>query len=209
MIERGQHKLLNLEAEAIRLADRVRALRRVAGLTLQGLAERSTLSASTLSKIENGQLSPTYETILRLANGFGVDVSTLFSGEESTPVVTARRTVTRRDQGVVHDSPQYRYEMLATEVSHKAFIPLVTTIKARDIAEFGELPRHDGEEFIYVLSGSIALHTSHYDVVLLQAGDSCYLDSTMGHAIVSAGETDAEVLWITAGHRDVPSGQSS
>ncbi|CAM3832342.1 XRE family transcriptional regulator [Kerstersia gyiorum] len=186
------------EPEISVLAGKLRSLRRSAKLTLQQLSERSGISISALSKIENGQLSPTYEKIAALANGLAVNVSELFSSELAGQETTrpGRRSVTYRGQGVIHDAPQYIYEILNADLADKRFIPLLTTIKARDSAEFPELLRHDGEEFIYVLDGCVVLHTDSYAPLTLQAGDSCYFDSTMGHVCVSSGDADATILWV-------------
>jgi len=173
----------------------LRRMRREAGLTLQDLADRCGLASSTLSKIENGQMSPTYDTILRVAGGLGIDIAELFSGTASHDI-GGRRTLTRRGQGIVRSTNQYSYEMLAAELSGKQFIPLLTTIKARSIADFPSLVRHSGEEFFYVLSGQVTLHTEHYAPTVLDVGDSCHFDSTMGHACVSTGEEPARILWI-------------
>lgn len=184
--------------KAEQLAGIARRLRRRAGLTLQEVGRRCGLSVSTLSKIENSQLSPSYETILRLANGLSVDVTELFSAESSVVMATGRRSVTRRGHGVRHVSPQYQYEMYSADLSRKQFIPLVTRITARRIEDFPQLPRHEGEEFIYVLSGAVELHTEHYEPVRLEPGDGCYLDSVMGHACISVGPGDAQILWISS-----------
>jgi mannose-6-phosphate isomerase-like protein (cupin superfamily) len=98
----------------------------------------------------------------------------------------------------VHPSPQYLYEMLCTDLSRKHFVPQITRIVARSLADFSELPRHDGEEFIYVVSGAVELHTEFYEPTRLDEGDAAYFDSTMGHALVSVGAGDATVLWVTA-----------
>lgn len=178
-----------------RLGFIVRTLRHRAGLTLVELAERGELAASTISKIEAGQLSPGYETIQRLAIGLGIDVAELFQSPLGT-VPTGRRGVTRRGQGVHHESSHYEYEALAPDLSKKQFLPLVATIKARSATSFGDLPSHAGEEFVYVVSGSITVHSEHYEPLLLEEGDSVYFDSRGGHALVSNGPTDAKVIWI-------------
>lgn len=181
----------------------VRRLRGDRGLTMQALARQSGLSVSTISKIENRQISPTYDTLLRVATGLGVDVADLFAAPSQTRVA-GRRTITRRGEGVVHRTPQYIYEMLCGELSAKRFIPLVTTVTAHAVAEFPGLIRHEGEEFIYVLSGRVTLHTQHYAPTVLNASDSCYFDSQMGHACVSAGAEDAVVLWVCSHARALP-----
>jgi transcriptional regulator with XRE-family HTH domain len=172
-----------------------KALRTRAGLTLTELAERAGLAISTISKIETGQLSPGYETIQRLAIGLGIDVAELFKPRVES-VSTGRRGVTRKGQGVRHQSDHYEYEALAADLSQKRFLPLVATIKARSVEEFGQLPAHEGEEFVYVISGSLTLHTEHYEPLSLGAGDSVYFDSRAGHALVSADDEDARIVWI-------------
>lgn len=179
------------------LAAKLRLLRRNAELTLQQLSRRCGISASALSKIENGQLSPTYEKIAALALGLNVEVGELFS-----PTVKAaplgRRSVTRRNQGVAHRTDQYTYEMLHTDLADKRFIPLVTTVRAHDRAEFTKLLSHDGEELLFVLTGEVILHTEGYEPLHMSPGDSCYFDSRMGHACVSGTEEDATVLWVSS-----------
>lgn len=183
------------DATADVLAIKLRLLRRNADLTLQQLSQRCGISPSALSKIENGQLSPTYEKIAALARGLEVEVGELFSPVQQ-PSLGARRSVTRGGEGLAHRTPQYAYELLHADLANKRFIPLLTTIKAHDRAQFSRLLSHDGEEMIYVLRGKVWLHTDCYAPVELSAGDSCYFDSTMGHACISGSDEDAQVLWV-------------
>lgn len=174
---------------------RIRQLRLERGLTLQQLAKRCELAASTISKVEQNQISPTYENVLRLADGLRVDVAELFSPTPSR-MMLGRRSVTRAGQGAKLRSAQYDYEMLCADLSSKQFIPLLTTLSAHSIKEFPHYISHDGEEFIFVLSGVVELHTDIYEPLRLQKGDSCYFDSTMGHACLSVGDQDAVILWV-------------
>ena len=183
------------EAATSVLATKLRLLRRQADLTLQQLSDRCGISVSTLSKIEHGQLSPTYEKIAALAKGLDIEVGELFSPPQQS-ALRARRSVTRQGEGVQHRTQQYVYEMLHTDLSDKRFIPLFTTIKAHERAEFPKLLNHDGEEMVYVISGKVMVHTDAYAPLELAAGDSCYFDSSMGHACVSSGDEDAQVLWV-------------
>ena len=177
------------------LAVIVKALRTRAGLTLTELAERSDLAASTISKIETGQLSPGYENIQRLAMGLEVDVAELFMPRIDT-VSTGMRGVTRKGGGVLHQSENYEYEALAADLSKKQFLPLFATIKARSVEEFAALPSHEGQEFVYVISGTLELHSEHYVPLALGPGDSVYFDSRAGHALVSTGKEEAKILWV-------------
>jgi transcriptional regulator with XRE-family HTH domain len=173
----------------------VQALRQRAGLTLSELSKASGISASALSKIENGQMSPTYDTMIRLAKGLDVDMPELF-GASPKEQINGRRVITRRGAGLVQRTPHYSYEMLCADITNKAFVPLLTTIHARSREDFGTLTRHEGEEFFYVMSGALLLYTEHYAPTRLEAGDCAYFDSRMGHALVSVSDEPAMVLWI-------------
>jgi uncharacterized cupin superfamily protein len=86
--------------------------------------------------------------------------------------------------------------MLCTDIARKQLVPLLTTVHARSVSEFPALVTHAGEEFVYILNGVVTLTTEHYAPLTLAAGDSCYFDSTMGHALISAGEEAATLLWV-------------
>lgn len=177
------------------LARRVRSLRDLAGLTLRELGLRSGVSISALSKIENRQLSPTYEKIVALAHGLGVDVATLFAGEPARNVI-GRRSITRKGQGINYNTSNYGYQLLCADLAHKRMIPLVTRVNAREIKDFGPLLSHAGEELIMVLTGRIVLHTEFYEPTELAAGDCVYFDSCMGHGCVAQGLEEATVFWV-------------
>ncbi|MBR1175228.1 helix-turn-helix transcriptional regulator [Bradyrhizobium sp. KB893862 SZCCT0404] len=181
--------------QSVKISGIVKTLRKRAGLTLAELAERSGVSTSTISKIETGQLLPGYEVILGLSIGLGVEVAELFR-MNLTEAPTGRRGVTRSGAGAKYNSPRYVYEALAPDVSKKHFLPLVATVKARSVREFGRLPSHEGEEFVYVLSGSVRLYSEHYEPLELDAGDSAYFDSRSGHALISTSPDDATVVWV-------------
>ena len=184
------------------LAVRVRELRNENKTTLKILSERSAISTATLSKIENNQLQPSYDTILKLAKGLDVDISTLFLAQPLTASRT-RLSVTEADNGIRHDSDHYIYEMLNTDLTTKKMIPLKALIKAGTKVEPHDLIAHDGEEFVLVLSGTINVHTEHYAPRLLKKGDSAYFDSTMRHAMEAIEGEDASVFWMCSSEHAV------
>lgn len=182
-------------ADKAAFGERLRQLRRRAAMTLQEFSMRTGLATSTLSKIENGQISPTYDSIQRLADGLEIDVTELFLSRQ-TPLITGRRSVTKSGAGTRHETANYCYEMLSADLTKKKMIPLITTLKAQSITEFGPLIRHDGEEFVHVLCGTIEIHTDVYEPLRLGVGDSCYFDSSMSHGLIACGPEVARVLWV-------------
>ena len=76
-------------------------------------------------------------------------------------------------------------------------LPYKAAIRARGFEDFPDWVRHDGEEFLLVLSGAVSLITEFYEPVGLRSGDSAYYDASMGHCVVSTSAEDAVVLWVT------------
>jgi hypothetical protein len=78
-------------------------------------------------------------------------------------------------------------------------IPIIGLVRVRTLEEFGDLIRHPGEEFVYVIEGSIELHTEFYEPIILKPGEGAYLDSNMGHAYLAApGCDEAKILGVCA-----------
>ncbi len=189
-------------SDAPTLGSFLRRLRGQEGWTLKQMSERTGIPVSTLSKIEHNRLTLTYDKLLQLAQRLGLRMSELFaeSAEPADPQqqpVTARRSVGKLDRAVRVETANYDYFYMNTELRRKRMIPIVTKIRARSVAEFGELVRHSGEEFIYVLEGAVEVHTEFYDPVVLHEGESIYIDSNMGHAYLAAeGCAEATVLGV-------------
>lgn len=178
----------------------VKTLRIERGWTLAEVSRRTGYRVSSLSKIENDRVSLTYDKLLRLSAAFEVDISRLFGGRESPPTPhAARLIVTRAGEGKSINSKNYAHLYPAAELLNKRLIPIVVENLARSIDEFGELVRHSGEEYVYVLEGELDVYTSVYAPVRLKKGDSIYLDSSMGHAYVSASDGPCRVLGVCSG----------
>src|SRR3546814_10294564 len=82
-------------------------------------------------------------------------------------------------------------------------MPFFTRIKAYQVAENEGWSHHEGEEFVYVLNGTIELHTEYYQPTVLSAGDCFYIDSRMRHRVINLGDTAADVIWVSTRH-EVP-----
>ena len=149
--------------------------------------------------MEHDRLTLTYDKLQQLSQRLGMRMSELFaeSSEQASQLITARRSIGTIERSVRVETPNYDYYYLCTELRRKRMVPAITKIRAKNSEQFGDLVRDAGEEYIYVLKGSIVVNTEFYDPVVLNEGESIYLDSNMGHAYLAAeGCDEAEVLGV-------------
>ncbi|MDG3085655.1 XRE family transcriptional regulator [Vibrio hannami] len=183
--------------EPLKLGEKIKDIRAKLGITLEEASQRTGLARSTLSKIENEQISPTFQAMQKLASGLQIDMPQLFEPPKSK-AATGRRDITRHEQGKPHPTSTYEHELLATQLSNKKMMPFKTRVRARSFDDYGDWVKHDGEEFLLVLEGEVTLFTEFYEPINLCEGDSVYYDASMGHMLASVSETDALILWVTA-----------
>ena len=176
----------------------LRAFRRKQGWTLAEVSQKTGLPVSTLSRIETDQISPTYDQLSKLSVGLCIDMAQLLSGDmdEAKPLQTARRSVNRAGEGQILDTPMQSLRYLSIDLTNKQFAPIIGEIKAHSLEEAGEFHRHNGEEFIFVVSGELELHSESYTPLRLRPGDSVYFDSSMPHAYVAVGKDPCKILSI-------------
>jgi transcriptional regulator with XRE-family HTH domain len=181
------------------LGERLRTIRQARKWTLHEASKRSSVGRSTLSKIENGLMSPTLDLLKKITRGMEIDLVDLFNERSENSGPRGRRSITRRGEGKVNLTKAYRHELLATDISKKRMLPFRTIVTARSLDEFDNWESHDGEEVLIVMSGTVEVHTEYYAPARLEKGDSIYFDSRMGHCVVSVGEGNAEVVWVCSG----------
>ena len=179
----------------------IRTLRKRNGLTLAELSGRTGLAVSTLSKLEMGHVSLSYDKLMLISKGLDIDMVELLDTTPhpaGPPTHGQRRIVHRAGEGRHVETRSYSQIYLATELLNKRFTPIFCELHARTLddffAEFGDFIRHPGEEFTYVIEGEVAFHTDLYAPVSLRAGDSIYFDSEMGHAYLKASDAPCRVI---------------
>jgi transcriptional regulator with XRE-family HTH domain len=177
------------------------------GLTLLELSERTGLPSSSVSRMENGKTALTFDKLLKFSEALGVDVMEVIGdtgGASPSPSMSLeaprdgamRRSIGRAGEGEVVETPRGNYLYLVAELLHKQFVPIVGDVLAKDISTYGEYAQHPGEEFVYVLSGTLELHTEMYTPAVLEEGDYVYFDSGMRHAYIARGDKPCRVLSI-------------
>ena len=204
-MRKGDKALTPTKSRRPTLGSLMRGLRLRNHWTLKEMSERTGIPLSTLAKVEHDRLTLTYDKLLQLSQRLNLRMSDLFSeadGGADAPI-TARRSIGRLSNAIRVNTPNYEYFYMCPELRRKRMVPTVTRIRARSVEEFGELVHHPGEEYIYVLQGPVEIHTEFYEPIVLQTGESIYIDSTMGHAYVAPkGHDEALVLGVCSSASD-------
>lgn len=179
----------------------LRRARLAQGLSLRALAARVGMPYSTLSKLENGKMALTYDKLIRLAQALNVDIKDLVSeGEPAVaPAAIGRRSVTRAGEELDAESERHVHHYPAADLLGKMMIPIIIDVQARSVEELGGLVRHAGEEYLYVLRGTMELHSDLYEPLPLAPGDSIYFDSGMAHGYVRTSPGPCTILTVCAG----------
>ncbi|WP_054589296.1 helix-turn-helix domain-containing protein [Sphingopyxis macrogoltabida] len=191
-----------LASSRLKVGAAVREKRVAAGLSLAQLAEQIGVALSTMSKIENGKLSTSFERLDSICRALDADLAE-FLGSEGMAVAPPsplsfgmRRSVTLPDEGTLIDAGGYLEWFLAADLLNKRFQPIIAEILLDDIANYGPFTSHSGEEFNYVLEGEVEFHTEIYAPVRLAAGASIYFDAEMKHAHIRIGKGRCRILAI-------------
>ncbi len=142
-------------------------------------------------------MSPTYDALKKLARGLAISVPQLFT-PPSKPQVMGRMAVTKSGEGQAQATANNEHEILIGALTRKQMLHYRATIRARALEVFDSWVRHDGEEFLYVLTGVVRLFTEFYEPVELRWGDSAYYDAATGHNLIGLSDEDATVLWVTS-----------
>ena len=178
----------------------LREIRTEKGWTLTEVSERTGIPVSTLSKIETGKMSLSYEKLLRLSRGLEIDITQLFAAATLQPeahhTASGRRSITPLGEGPSIQTATYNYTYPSADLLNKLLNPMIIEIKVRSIEDFGDLMRHTGEEYVLVLDGECEFHSDIYAPSLLKTGDSIYFDASMGHGYVAVGDGPCRILSV-------------
>lgn len=186
------------EVKELQIGQQIRQLRQEQRMTLQDLSKATDLSKPLLSQIENEQVIPPLATLLRIAKALGTPLHTFFQDEDNTQkclVVRAGEQHPTRRRPKLDGPPQpYRYSSLAYGKKHKHMEPFLMEFEPHQTEQVFQV-QHPGEEFLYLLEGSVELCYGD-DVYVLNAGDSAYWDSNELHSVKAAGEQVARGIAI-------------
>lgn len=178
---------------------RLRELRKRKGLTLKQLSQSSGVPLSTLSKIELGQTSLSYDKLMAIALSLDVEMSAFMQTGDHPTDTAALAGLAIKVSSVNHDeyaTENYQHKFLFGDVGGKVMTPILATVFSRDSDEFIDFIRHRGQEFAFVLSGSVRIVFENGKTIELKKDEAAYFDSSVGHMYLSMSKTPAKVLAV-------------
>ncbi len=185
-------------AEKNNIGVKVAQIRESRKISRQELAERSELDTGLIDRIEAGELIPSLSPLVKIARVLGVRLGTFLDDQEHIgPVLTRSgdrpKAVMFSEKGRAGRA-DLDFHALGADKTGRHMEPFVIDIhpsSAREIV----LSAHEGEEFIFVLSGTVEVSYGR-ETYLLEEGDSIYYDSIVSHNVHCKSDRDARILAV-------------
>ncbi len=172
---------MSTNAQQIQLiALRIKDLRDIAGLTPDEVAQKTGIDLEEYEAYETGTRDFSFSHLFNIAEALGVDISDLLTGE--SPKLHGY-VLTRGGQGLQFNRrQQYEYHHLAYNFKDKLSEPFIVTVRQDEPDAVKQAHSHEGQEFDYVLEGTLKIELGGNDLYL-KPGDSVYYDSALPHAM--------------------------
>jgi len=172
----------------MKLGSKLKRLRLTRGYTQEELADRCDLSRSFISQLESDKVSPSVETLERILRVLGTDLKHFFSDEQ-------KKIIFKKDERVpVYDLPKgVTMEILMDAVEDKELDAKIVELEPG--AQTDQESYHDGDEFGYVIEGSVDIYIDgkRYRA---NEGECFYYSGDCVHYMRNPGKEKAKVLWI-------------
>lgn len=172
------------------IGNKIKQLRIKHSLTQEELANRSELSKGFISQVERNLTSPSIATLVDILESLGTNLQNFFNDREEEKIV-----FTQDDVFIKQDSEnQYELRWLVANSQKNSMEPILLILEPGGC--YKEDDPHEGEEFGYVIGGSIYVHIGNRKLKA-KKGDSFYYKANANHNISNAGKSKAVILWIS------------
>lgn len=172
------------------IGDKIKRMRIEKGLTQEELANRCELSKGFISQVENDLTSPSIATLIDILEILGTNLNEFFSDEREEKVAYTYDDMFE----TVNEELKYSLMWLVPNAQKNEMEPIMITLEPT--GRYIEESPHEGEEFGYVLSGTIILHLGDKQFKV-KKGESFYYKPKSNHYISNCGKTAAKVIWIS------------
>ena len=182
------------------VGSKIKGLRETKNLSVEEIAERSGLTIDQINSIENDQNLPSLGPLIKIARALGVRLGTFMDDNDALGPVVCRAEDRERDtsisfsNGATDARKHMEYHPLAQQKAGRHMEPFVIDINPEETPDF-QLSAHEGEEFIYVMSGEVEIVYGK-DTYSLKEGDSIFYDSIVKHHVHGAPGKSAKILAV-------------
>ncbi len=190
-----------MENQITEIAQRIHAMRDILEISPEAMAARLGVSVEDYIEYESGRRDFSFTFLYGCAKIFGIDIVELITGE--TPKLSFY-TIVRHDCGLpIKRREGFTYNHLAYSFKHKKAEPFLVKapFRAEEQNEPIALSHHKGQEFDYIISGSLKVAMEDH-IEILHAGDSIYYDSGHGHGMIATGGEECVFLALVFGEKE-------
>lgn len=178
------------------VGSKIKGIRESKSLSVEEIAERSGLSVEQVNSIENDENLPSLGPLIKIARALGVRLGTFLDDSDALGPVVCRAEEHNNSISFSNDASDARKNMeyfsLAKEKAGRHMEPFIIDIQPSEEKDF-KLSAHEGEEFIFVLSGELEIEYGK-EKYLLKEGDSIYYDSIVKHHVHGVAGKAARIL---------------
>ncbi|HIS68091.1 MAG TPA: helix-turn-helix transcriptional regulator [Candidatus Gallacutalibacter stercoravium] len=184
-----------METRIMEIAERIRALREIMDFSVEEMAQALHVTQEEYLAHENGEQDFNFTFLYNCADKFGVDIVELLTGENPRlsfySVMRAGEGLDiKRRKGFKYEHLNYRFKDKIAET----FLVTAPYLESEQNAPI-HLSTHEGQEFDYILSGSLKARMEDH-IEVLNAGDAIYYDSSRGHGMIATGGQECVFLAV-------------
>ena len=171
---------------------KIKNMRELKQLSISEVAERSGLSVEQIERIEKNMDIPSLAPLIKISRVLGVRLGTFLDDHEELGPVVSRKQNTPED--VMRIDRHMSYLSLSADKSGRHMEPFLIDVNAPESPDL-IMSTHEGEEFIYVLKGTVEINYGK-NTYVLEKGDSIYYDSIIEHHVHALNGEAAKILGI-------------
>ena len=172
------------------IGDKIKRLRVKNSLTQEELADRSELTKGFISQVERDLTSPSIATLVDILEGLGTNLKDFFNETIDEKIVFTK------EDAFESENNEYKYvlQWIIPNAQKNSMEPILIDLEPGGRSK--EDYPHKGEEFGYVIQGSIYLHAGA-EKLKVRKGESFYFKANSNHYISNAGKTNTSVIWVS------------
>lgn len=181
------------------VGEKIKSLRETKEISIAELAERTGLAEEQINRIENNVDIPSLAPLIKIARALGVRLGTFLDDQDEMGAVVYHKDEEMKEtisfsNNAMDTRTHMRYLSLAKSKSDRHMEPFIVDIEATNDTEYS-LSSHEGEEFIYVMEGTIEVSHGKKNHII-KAGDTIYYDSIVPHHVHGYNGQAAKILAV-------------